>query len=265
MIASTSSRMDTAVARLRQATGVSLAFGGTVGASRKLSLAHFCGRSVGALDGVALEPGQGLGGRVLQIGRTVSVDDYTTTSVISHRYDAIIAAEGLRAMIAAPVVVNERHVGVLYGANHRVGIIGGRVLDALSDEARRVGQELAVDEERARSDRLREDIRLAYANLRLLAARVDDPTVKAALDRAGADLAGAVVGGVEPDTSCVLTARELDVVALVATGKSNAAVAESLGLTVGTVKSYMKSIMVKLGATTRMEAATSARRAGLLP
>ena len=52
MIASTSTRMDTAVARLREATGVSLAFGGTVGASRKLSLAHFCGRSVGALDGV---------------------------------------------------------------------------------------------------------------------------------------------------------------------------------------------------------------------
>jgi len=43
------------------------------------------------------------------------------------------------------------------------------------------------------------------------------------------------------------------------------AVADSLGLTVGTVKSYMKSIMVELGATTRMEAATSARRAGLLP
>jgi DNA-binding NarL/FixJ family response regulator len=59
-----------------------------------------------------------------------------------------------------------------------------------------------------------------------------------------------------------VTPRERDVLSLVALGRSNIAVAEELGLTVSTVKSYMKSIMAKLDAATRYEAAHAARRAG---
>lgn len=62
-----------------------------------------------------------------------------------------------------------------------------------------------------------------------------------------------------------LAPRELDVLSWVAAGATNAAVAERLGLRPETVKGYLRSAMRKLGAHTRGEAVTTARRAGLLP
>jgi DNA-binding CsgD family transcriptional regulator len=62
-----------------------------------------------------------------------------------------------------------------------------------------------------------------------------------------------------------LAPRELDVLAWVAEGSTNAAVARRLGLRPETVKSYLRSAMRKLGAHTRGEAVATARRAGLLP
>ncbi|HEY1135273.1 MAG TPA: helix-turn-helix transcriptional regulator [Nocardioides sp.] len=61
-----------------------------------------------------------------------------------------------------------------------------------------------------------------------------------------------------------LTPRERDVLALVALGASNARIGEELGLTLHTVKGYVKNVMAKTGAATRLEAAVLARRAGLL-
>jgi LuxR family transcriptional regulator, regulator of acetate metabolism len=54
------------------------------------------------------------------------------------------------------------------------------------------------------------------------------------------------------------------VLALVAVGCGNGAVAERLGLTVHTVKSYLKSAMGKLDSHTRGEAVHAARGAGLI-
>lgn len=250
---------EDAVGRLRAASGVSLAFGGVV-SGEVLTLRHFAGRSVGALDGVALEAGQGLGGKVLQVNRTVSLDDYMRTPKISHRYDAIISAEGLRAMIAAPVVVGRTAVGVLYGAMHTPGNIGDRVLDVLTEEARVLGQDMAVDEARRDADRLREDVRLTYSRLRAMTSRVDSAELTTVLDSMRAFLEPPSTGRVVPN----VTMRERDVLSLVALGRSNTAIADELGLTVSTVKSYMKSIMSKLDASTRHEAAVAARRAGLL-
>ncbi|MBY6676263.1 LuxR family transcriptional regulator [Rhodococcus sp. BP-332] len=254
-------RFDAAVDRLRAGSGVTLAFGGVMTAGRRLTLRHFAGQSVGALDGVELEAGHGLGGKVLQVNRTVALDDYMRTPKISHRYDAIISAEGLRAMIAAPVVVGRTAVGVLYGAMHTAGHIGDRVLDVLTLEAGVLGQDLAVDEARRDADRLREDVRQTYTRLRAVAARSDAPELTSVLDSMRAFLEPAAPTPSAPH----VTARERDVLSLVALGRSNIAIAEELGLTVSTVKSYMKSIMAKLDASTRHEAAHAARRAGLVP
>jgi LuxR family transcriptional regulator, regulator of acetate metabolism len=62
-----------------------------------------------------------------------------------------------------------------------------------------------------------------------------------------------------------LSARELDVLALVAVGHANGEVGARLGLTVETVKSYLKSAMAKLDSRTRGEAVHRARAGGLLP
>lgn len=61
-----------------------------------------------------------------------------------------------------------------------------------------------------------------------------------------------------------LTPRETEVLKLVATGLSNKAIARLLGIEVGTVKSHMSSIMGKLGASCRTQAARIAVSRGLV-
>jgi DNA-binding NarL/FixJ family response regulator len=61
-----------------------------------------------------------------------------------------------------------------------------------------------------------------------------------------------------------LTSRELDVLRLVAAGDANKTVAKKLCIALGTVKVHVRSIMSKLDARTRTEAAAVARRRGLV-
>jgi DNA-binding NarL/FixJ family response regulator len=61
----------------------------------------------------------------------------------------------------------------------------------------------------------------------------------------------------------VLTPRELDVLRLVAGGKSNKLIAATLFLSVGTVKGYVSAILPKLGVADRTQAALFAAKHGL--
>jgi DNA-binding NarL/FixJ family response regulator len=61
-----------------------------------------------------------------------------------------------------------------------------------------------------------------------------------------------------------LTARELDVIQLMAEGLANKSIAARLRISEHTVKFHVSSIMTKLGAASRTEAVTLAARRGLL-
>ncbi|MEC5384442.1 response regulator transcription factor [Uliginosibacterium sp. H3] len=61
-----------------------------------------------------------------------------------------------------------------------------------------------------------------------------------------------------------LTGRELDVLRLLVEGLPNKAIATQLNIAPGTVKSHMKGIFQKLGASSRTQVATLAERRGLL-
>ena len=61
-----------------------------------------------------------------------------------------------------------------------------------------------------------------------------------------------------------LTPRELEVVQLLAQGLSNRRIAESLGISEHTAKFHVNSIVGKLGAQTRTDAAVRAARLGLV-
>jgi DNA-binding NarL/FixJ family response regulator len=68
--------------------------------------------------------------------------------------------------------------------------------------------------------------------------------------------------GLAPDDR--LTARELDVLRLVADGQSNKRVGVSLSISEETVKTHMKSILPKLGANDRAHAVALAIGRGIL-
>jgi DNA-binding NarL/FixJ family response regulator len=61
-----------------------------------------------------------------------------------------------------------------------------------------------------------------------------------------------------------LTDRELEVLQLIVQGYSNAAIAQKLYITVGTVKTHVRNILNKLSADDRTQAAVMALRSGLV-
>jgi LuxR family maltose regulon positive regulatory protein len=62
-----------------------------------------------------------------------------------------------------------------------------------------------------------------------------------------------------------LTARELEVLVLLAAGTPNPRIAEQLVVTLDTVKKHVSHLLGKLGAANRTEAVTRARQLGLIP
>ncbi|MET9436803.1 LuxR C-terminal-related transcriptional regulator [Streptomyces sp. NPDC006551] len=271
--------MRAALLRLRRATGLQVVFGGLLHDGRRLRIAELNGALTPALHGLAVTTGSGLGGKCLALSRPCAVTDYPSARHITHEYDGAVAAEGLRSVIAVPVVVRRTVRGVLYGALRDALPIGERVFDAAVAAARDVEQALAVRDEVHRlltapasgdvgpvghAGPSWEEVRQAHGELRALAPRIDDPELRARLLSVCGRLETASEGPGRP-TDVTLTPRETDVLAAVASGATNAVAASRLGLRPETVKGYLRSTMRKLGAHTRLEAVVAARRAGLLP
>ncbi|GAA2251007.1 helix-turn-helix transcriptional regulator [Streptomyces atrovirens] len=271
-----------ALARLRRATGLPVAFGGLVEPGRRqVRISELSGTATPALSALAVTSGNGLGGKAVALARPCAVTDYSVSRQISHEYDLPVAAEGLRAVVAVPVVVRRRVRAVLYGALRAAHPLGDRTLGAAVQAARDVEQALVVREEAAalvaaagpgtagpgagRPDpaagAAREQVREAHAALRALAPRITDPVLRAEL----LDACALLTAGTAPSPAVRLAPREVDVLACVAAGATNGAAAERLGVTAETVKAYLRSAMRKLGVRTRGQAVVAARRAGWLP
>lgn len=260
---------------LRAATGIPVAIGGLVGANRKLRLSESIGFRTDAMKDLTIEPGHGVGGRVMSTLRPVGVSDYARANVITHEYDRPVLAEGLRSMAAVPVVVNREVRAVLYGGVHSSVRLGDKVLGELTQTARCLEQALAVNDalrERGGSALTGADgpapttaeweqLRNTHSRLRMIASRTEDPVLRAELE----ELCEQMVRPVAIDQAAHLSARELDVLACVALGHTNVEAAKELGIGAETVKSYLRSVMRKLGARTRYEAVNAARRIGALP
>lgn len=261
---------DEALRRLRAESAVSVGFGGAVEGTT-VRIRHLAGARTELLRGLPILAGRGLGGRAWREVRTLGVDDYRSATDISHHYDRPVAAEGLRAVVAAPVVAAGTVRGVLYAGVREAIHHGDRLLDAVTRSSRWLAGELAVEAEVERRTALRtarlqrleaaagEQLRLAHAGLRELYGTVADPEVKRSLG----DLLETLTPGT-PDAP-VLSRRELDVLTQVATGATYGEVAARLGLTASTVKSYMRDVLVRLDAHSRHEAVVVARRRGLIP
>jgi DNA-binding NarL/FixJ family response regulator len=61
-----------------------------------------------------------------------------------------------------------------------------------------------------------------------------------------------------------LTRRQLEVLRLLAEGKSTAQIAAELGLSRTTVRNYVANLLTALGVHSRLQAVVAARKAGIL-
>lgn len=173
-------------------------------------------------------------------------------------YPPLLAASGLQSYVAAPLMPTGRVIGLIH-ADYEDARVGPLDRDILWAFATGFGQvfERAVLLSRLRDQRV--EVRnameavvsaldgLADAEIDL-ATRAHPTALAASLSiRTPADGALAKLEG-------LLTARELEVLALMATGATNRRIAERLVITDGTVKSHVKRILRKLRAGNRSEA-----------
>jgi two-component system, NarL family, response regulator LiaR len=99
-------------------------------------------------------------------------------------------------------------------------------------------------------DELAEAIRAAYAGKSTLAPEATQVLIEAATD--------------PPTPGHDLTARELEVLALITQGLNNREIADKLTISRATVKNHVSNVLSKLGVTSRTEAATLAIQHGLV-
>ncbi|MEX3504515.1 acetate metabolism transcriptional regulator RamA [Corynebacterium sp. LK2510] len=264
-----------ALTALKTATGIPVAMYGTLLSDNRLQITQWIGLRTPALQNLILDPGAGVGGRVVATRRAVGISDYTRANVISHEHDKEIQDEGLHSVVAVPVIVQREIRGVLYVGVHSPVRLGDKVIEEVTMTARTLEQDLAVNSALRRSDGGKgvtnagrvmngaewEQVRSTHSKLRMLANRVEDTTVRKELEQ----LCDQMVSPVRVKQSTKLSARELDVLSCVALGHTNVEAAEEMGIGAETVKSYLRSVMRKLGAHTRYEAVNAARRIGALP
>lgn len=270
--------MAESVAMATRRGGFDVGFGGLVGAdnAQLTAFAHTIGQSI---HGLIIQPGEGLGGRVMITRRLGMTVDYLRSSTITHRYQREVAAEHIVTIAAVPVVVGDRPRAILYGGFRVPTQVGSASLEALVTAAQRMRWEITVRDEVERRvkevlaeqkeltaasnspDRETLANREEFAELRAAARAGDDSAAQQRYD----NIAASLIEHRSSGPTAHLTARELDVLTLVALGMRNARVAERLHLQQTTVKGYVSSAMRKLGADTRYQAVLRAKAAGLIP
>ncbi|MBF6354706.1 helix-turn-helix transcriptional regulator [Nocardia higoensis] len=259
-------------------TAAPIVFGGEIH-DDTLLLSEFVGTKTTGLRGLPVLRNSGLGGRVMDVGRPISLADYRNAASITHHYDEPVTGEGIRSVFAVPVMVGEQSRAVLYAAT-RGGPLGDRTAELMVRASRRLAGEIAVRDEVDRRLRMLdvlspahtagpemlEELRGIHADLRGLASVVGDEPTRRRLYEMSARLVRVLSGERAADPSAVptLSRRELDVLSEVALGCTNSEVARRLSLQPETVKSYLRNAMTKLDAHSRHEAVVIARRLGLL-
>ena len=254
--------VDRALHRIREESGMDVAFCARVTpGGRQLVIERTLGTCTEALHGLVVRGGTGLGGKAMVLRQPVAVDDYVRARSISHHYDQAVAAEGLHAIMAVPLVVTGRALGVLYAAWRRRLGIGDRPKFAVMTVARDAELLLAQPSSSAQQRRpVRADGPSAlHADLSSIIDRVDDHRIRSELMDIRTRLAeGHRVAAAQSG----LSEREYEALCHAALGLGNAEIAERMGLVPGTVKAYLRSVMRKLDCHNRLAAVNAARALG---
>ncbi|NEA66183.1 response regulator [Streptomyces sp. SID12488] len=270
-----------AVLALRRDSGMPVAGAAWVVGPKLLQIGETSGMKSPCRRGFPVPAGAGLIGQVLTTRRLAAVSDYRSAQQISHEYDSFVAAEGVRAMAAAPVIVGTTVRAALFVGSREAVRLGDRVLTAVTAAARDLEQFLAtrdhthrlLSEDRAarspaapRDAVALEQVHEVHAELLDLTATIGEGHLKERFHEVCSLLeSGCCSERASHEPAARLSPREVDVLAAVAAGCTNLEISGRLDIGLETVKGYLRSVMRKLGTGTRLEAVTAARRAGLLP
>ena len=261
--------LDRGLSEALRRTGLPVGFAGLVHPDRqRFQITTLRGTLTNSLANLTVRAGEGLGGKALAMARPATVSDYTSARGITRRYDHAVSPERLRSVISLPVALPGRApLAVLYLAERDLRDFGNVLGDGLAPMVAGLAQDLTIETEVVRrtaaapvtapGPALDAGTRAELADL--MATTTDDATRRRLARLLGARLTEAP----EPEgPRCPLTPRETEVVRGAADGDSNAQIGERLGLTEGTVKSYLKSAMAKLEVGNRVQAGIVARRHG---
>jgi signal transduction histidine kinase len=142
--------------------GVEIAWVGQPDGAEQIVLGNTVNTATDVVDGLVVPVGAGLGGKVVAARRPLWVSDYLSAPDITHHFDTQAQVEGVKAMIAVPIMHDGQMMGVLYGANRHAAPFGDRAAAALEElaaqtavaqvvvERARHAAEVAVHEERRR-------------------------------------------------------------------------------------------------------------------
>lgn len=169
----------------------------------------------------------------------------SVTSSQSRAAPELVQLLGWQSYVVAPITLEGRAIGLLHAAR----LQDGGALDEIdlelaalyADGLARVFEQAALREQLGRQ---RQQLQSAAAWVSAQIAECSSRSAPVTVGRV-ADGGGA---------SGPLTARELEVMHLIARGQSNRAIASSLVLGEGTVKYHVKNILRKLSARSRAEA-----------
>jgi DNA-binding CsgD family transcriptional regulator len=187
---------------------------------------------------------------VARAQRTEVVEARVARSRGARRFIEVFAWD---SYVVAPVVVQGVTVGLLHGD----AFVSGRRLDSLDVEVASLYAEgLAGVFERAV---LREMLQLHHHELRSAVEWMSNRLGQLATD---AGELTALRAGFDASLADALTAREVEVLRLLARGQTNLEIASTLVVREGTIKYHVKNILRKLGATSRADAVSRYARAG---
>ncbi|MET9002614.1 GAF domain-containing protein [Amycolatopsis sp. Hca4] len=127
---------------VRETVGAKAGFVGELTEPGLAVIRWMSGNRTDALQDLEVSTGQGVGGRVLALGRPVKVTDYVSAPTITHHFDVQVRGEGLAALLAVPIVAHGETVAIAYAAMREPADFGDDAVRRMEEVARQAGAAL---------------------------------------------------------------------------------------------------------------------------
>ncbi|WP_243794427.1 GAF domain-containing protein [Saccharopolyspora gloriosae] len=174
--------MKSIARRIRDLGDFDMSLVGRIEADRRMVHRSWHGTQSSALHRLVVPEGIGLGGKSIELRRPVWVRDYRSSDSITHEFDDLVAQEGLRAMVAVPMIYDGDVLGALYAGVRQEVSFGDQIVARLEEAS------VAASVSMVSSQRAKIQTGVAVdAERRRLAADLHD-SVSPVLFRIGAEL-----------------------------------------------------------------------------